>query len=282
MRSPASGTAEYFEFILLPLFDLDGLNNVFGFGAFQIDMQQTVFHGRTAHIDPVGQNERPLELSRGNAPMQEHTIPVVIRLPPANDQLPVLDGDRQIILAEARHGQRDAIAAFGCLFDVKGGISLIPGFRAAFQQAFQLFKPQEIGVRSKCQFRHLRKPLLKRPEESGPCDGGPCQKYGDCCRSCKGCLPARPLNRYIKGLIGNESGNEDMNIASEMNSEDVLRVKLEVLRREHRDLDDAIRALEDKNGAADQFTIRRLKKQKLVLKDRISAIEDTLLPDIIA
>lgn len=73
-----------------------------------------------------------------------------------------------------------------------------------------------------------------------------------------------------------------MNIASEMNSEDVLRVKLEVLRREHRDLDDAIRALEDKNGAADQFTIRRLKKQKLVLKDRISAIEDTLLPDIIA
>ncbi|ALG89354.1 MAG: DUF465 domain-containing protein [Confluentimicrobium sp.] len=73
-----------------------------------------------------------------------------------------------------------------------------------------------------------------------------------------------------------------MNIASEMKSEEVLRVKLEVLRREHRDLDDAIRALEDKGGVADQFTIRRLKKQKLTLKDRIAALEDQLTPDIIA
>jgi len=72
-----------------------------------------------------------------------------------------------------------------------------------------------------------------------------------------------------------------MNIASEMKSEEVLRVKLEVLRREHRDLDDAIRALEDKGGVADQFTIRRLKKQKLTLKDRIAALEDQLTPDLI-
>lgn len=73
-----------------------------------------------------------------------------------------------------------------------------------------------------------------------------------------------------------------MNIASEMNSEDVLRIKLEVLRREHRDLDDAIRALENQGGVADQFTTRRLKKQKLILKDRIAALEDLLTPDIIA
>ncbi|WP_372605036.1 YdcH family protein [Actibacterium sp.] len=73
-----------------------------------------------------------------------------------------------------------------------------------------------------------------------------------------------------------------MNIASEMNSEDVLRIKLEVLRREHRDLDDAIRALENQGGVADQFTTRRLKKQKLILKDRIAALEDQLTPDIIA
>ena len=32
----------------------------------------------------------------------------------------------------------------------------------------------------------------------------------------------------------------------------------------------------------DQLTLRRLKKQKLALKDRISAIEDELTPDIIA
>ena len=73
-----------------------------------------------------------------------------------------------------------------------------------------------------------------------------------------------------------------MNIASEMNSEEVLRIKLEVLRREHRDLDDAIAALEERGGMPDQFTIRRLKKQKLVLKDRIATIEDRLTPDIIA
>ena len=73
-----------------------------------------------------------------------------------------------------------------------------------------------------------------------------------------------------------------MNIAGEMNSDEVLRVKLEVLRREHRDLDEAIHALEAKGGAADQFTVKRLKKQKLTLKDRIAIIEDQLTPDIIA
>lgn len=67
----------------------------------------------------------------------------------------------------------------------------------------------------------------------------------------------------------------------EMPTEDVLRVELEVFRREHRDLDEAIRALEER-GTGDQLTIRRLKKRKLHLKDRIAAIEDRLTPDIIA
>ena len=72
-----------------------------------------------------------------------------------------------------------------------------------------------------------------------------------------------------------------MNISSEMNFEEMLRVKLEVLRREHRDLDEAIHALET-NGRPDQLTLRRLKKQKLSLKDQIVKIEDQLIPDIIA
>ena len=66
-----------------------------------------------------------------------------------------------------------------------------------------------------------------------------------------------------------------------MNHEDVLRLKLEVLKREHRDLDEAIRALEERS-TGDPLTIRRLKKQKLGLKDRIARIEDELTPDIIA
>ncbi|MEM9709658.1 MAG: DUF465 domain-containing protein [Pseudomonadota bacterium] len=66
-----------------------------------------------------------------------------------------------------------------------------------------------------------------------------------------------------------------------METEEVLRVKLEALRREHRDLDEAISALEGK-GTGDPFTLKRLKKQKLALRDRIQAIEDRLTPDIIA
>ena len=72
-----------------------------------------------------------------------------------------------------------------------------------------------------------------------------------------------------------------MNIPTAMDETEVLRVELEVLKREHRDLDEAIRALEDE-GSRDMLTIRRKKKEKLVLKDRIRLIEDRLLPDIIA
>jgi hypothetical protein len=72
-----------------------------------------------------------------------------------------------------------------------------------------------------------------------------------------------------------------MNISSELNFEDMLQIRLEMLRREHRDLDAAIHALEE-TGRPDQLTLRRLKKAKLSLKDRIVKIEDKLIPDIIA
>lgn len=72
-----------------------------------------------------------------------------------------------------------------------------------------------------------------------------------------------------------------MSNAQEMSPEDVLRLELEVFRREHRDLDQAISALEE-SRLADPLRLRRLKKQKLALKDRIARIEDRLTPDIIA
>jgi hypothetical protein len=72
-----------------------------------------------------------------------------------------------------------------------------------------------------------------------------------------------------------------MNAPTELNTEDVIRIRLEVMRREHRDLDDAIHALES-SGRGDQLTLRRLKKQKLALKDQITRLEDRLIPDIIA
>ena len=71
-----------------------------------------------------------------------------------------------------------------------------------------------------------------------------------------------------------------MTTPADMSHEDVLRVKLRVLMREHRDLDDAIAALED-NRRPDQLTLRRVKKQKVALKDRIARSEDERTPDTI-
>ncbi|MBL4916111.1 MAG: YdcH family protein [Pseudorhodobacter sp.] len=72
-----------------------------------------------------------------------------------------------------------------------------------------------------------------------------------------------------------------MNAPSELRYDEMLRIKLEVLRREHRDLDEAIQAVEA-SLRPDQLMLRRLKKQKLGLKDQIVKIEDELIPDIIA
>ena len=68
-----------------------------------------------------------------------------------------------------------------------------------------------------------------------------------------------------------DNDNEGSTLPSELNR----------LKQEHRDLDDAIDALE-RVVAGDQLQIQRLKKRKLYLRDRISFIEDQLTPDIIA
>lgn len=65
-----------------------------------------------------------------------------------------------------------------------------------------------------------------------------------------------------------------------MKPEDTMR-RIEALRQEHRDLDSAITALAE-NLRADQLQLARLKKRKLVLRDEIAVLEDSLIPDIIA
>lgn len=72
-----------------------------------------------------------------------------------------------------------------------------------------------------------------------------------------------------------------MNAPHELNREDFMRLKLEVLRQKHRDLDEAISALQAQ-GPGTALTVQRLKKDKLVVKDQIARIEDELTPDIIA
>jgi hypothetical protein len=58
-------------------------------------------------------------------------------------------------------------------------------------------------------------------------------------------------------------------------------IEIERLREEHRDLDAAIAALMAV-GTGDQIQVQRLKKRKLLLRDRIGYLEDQVTPDIIA
>jgi hypothetical protein len=60
-----------------------------------------------------------------------------------------------------------------------------------------------------------------------------------------------------------------------------LVARIERLREEHRDLDAAIEALSEA-GQADQLQLQRLKKRKLLLRDKLARLEDQLTPDIIA
>ena len=65
-----------------------------------------------------------------------------------------------------------------------------------------------------------------------------------------------------------------------MNDDDPRQV-VELLKAEHRRLDQAIEALRQ-NGTGDQLEIARLKKRKLLLKDEIQLLNDRIIPDIIA
>ena len=65
------------------------------------------------------------------------------------------------------------------------------------------------------------------------------------------------------------------------NDETALRALLARLEQEHRDLDAAIEALAASPGS-DIIQVQRLKKRKLVLRDKIRQIEDQITPDIIA
>ena len=72
-----------------------------------------------------------------------------------------------------------------------------------------------------------------------------------------------------------------MKILSEMSHKDVLKVELIYLRETHKDIDHAIEALHFTVNS-DLLSSKRLKRNKLALKDKIARLEDKLTPDIIA
>lgn len=62
---------------------------------------------------------------------------------------------------------------------------------------------------------------------------------------------------------------------------EAVKLRIRALKTEHRDLDAAIARLAEQ-VPADNLELQRLKKRKLALKDIITKLENTLLPDIIA
>ena len=65
-----------------------------------------------------------------------------------------------------------------------------------------------------------------------------------------------------------------------MNDDDPREV-LELLKAEHRRLDEEIELLRS-SGNCDQLELARMKKRKLALKDEIQILSDRIVPDIIA
>ena len=65
-----------------------------------------------------------------------------------------------------------------------------------------------------------------------------------------------------------------------MNDDDPATI-LALLRNQHRLLDGQISVLRD-GGEVDQLELARLKKRKLRLKDEIEALNDRIVPDILA
>jgi len=65
------------------------------------------------------------------------------------------------------------------------------------------------------------------------------------------------------------------------NGKNFLEMQLSGLEAQHRKLDEVIRG-SCKILPIDQLELQRLKKQKLILKDKIARLRSKILPDIIA
>jgi hypothetical protein len=82
-------------------------------------------------------------------------------------------------------------------------------------------------------------------------------------------------------LCADPGFDRDTQVAMDDPALEALKRKLAELKSEHRDLDDVIARLTEKQPF-DALQVQRLKKRKLMLKDQIARLESKLLPDIIA
>ena len=74
--------------------------------------------------------------------------------------------------------------------------------------------------------------------------------------------------------------NPVMDMPERLSKDDMVKL-LERLKKEHRAIDREIKASFE-TGVTDMLKMRRMKKVKLAMKDKISFIENQITPDIIA
>ena len=87
----------------------------------------------------------------------------------------------------------------------------------------------------------------------------------------------KPPFQVIEGDGGKDAAKPKVAGAND----EAIRLKINELEQEHRDLDQAILMMEERMPY-DRLTIGRMKKRKLILKDQIQELRDGLFPDIIA
>lgn len=78
-----------------------------------------------------------------------------------------------------------------------------------------------------------------------------------------------------------ETEQEVQELLEEGVNDEAVKLKISELEQEHRDLDSAIATLEERLPY-ERLTLQRMKKRKLLLKDKIFQLKDKIEPDIIA
>ncbi len=93
----------------------------------------------------------------------------------------------------------------------------------------------------------------------------------------KRCLAGGGVAGGIRGIqYGVRTSEMFMN---KIENDAAVRARIEALKLEHRDLDDAIHRLSE-DACVDQLRLRRMKKRKLYLKDLMIFLGNRLVPDI--